>query len=109
MYHESNRRPLTPTLAPLCGERGKRGGIDMATTAQRTYSFTLTLAGLDELTIEVGDAIYAVIDDGFLHSEGPIVSLEFDREAESLGKAIGSAVEDVQRAGFGVARVEVGE
>jgi hypothetical protein len=80
----------------------------MATTTQKTYSFTLTLAGIDELTIEIGDALYAVIDDGFLHSDGPLVYLDFDREAETLGDAIGSAVKDVERAGFAVARIDVG-
>ncbi len=81
----------------------------MATPALRTYSFTLTLAGLDELTIEVGEAIYAILDDGFLHSEGPTISLDLDREAGSLGDAIGSAVNDVERAGFTVARIDVGD
>ena len=80
----------------------------MVTTTQRTYSFVLTLAGPDELTIEVGDALYAVIDDAFLHSDGPNLYLDFDREADALGDAIGSAVKDVERAGFSVARVDVG-
>ncbi len=84
------------------------GGDVMATTTQRSYSFTFTLAEIDELTIEVGDAIYAVIDDGFLHSDGPVIYLDFDREAETLGDAIGSAVKDVERAGFAVARIDVG-
>jgi hypothetical protein len=72
-----------------------------------TYSFALILTGIDEVTIEVGDAIYAVIDDASLHTDGPAVLLDFDREAESLGDAIGSAINDVERAGFKVARVEV--
>ena len=80
----------------------------METTTQQAYSFTLTLAGLDELTIEVGDAIYAVVDDGSLYSEATTLYLAFDREASCLGDAIGSAVKDVERAGFSVARVDVG-
>lgn len=47
-------------------------------------------------------------DDASLWGEGPVVYLEFDRESGSLGDAIGSAVKDVERAGFGVARVDVG-
>jgi hypothetical protein len=74
-----------------------------------TYSFALILAGVDDLTIEVGDAIYAVINDASLHSSGPTVLLDFDRKAESLGDAIGSAVKDIEKAGFKVARVEVEE
>ena len=46
-------------------------------------------------------------DDSTLHSTGPTVFLDFDREAESLGDAIGSAVKDVERAGFSAARIEV--
>jgi hypothetical protein len=37
------------------------------------------------------------------------VLLDFDRKAESLGDAIGSAVKDIEKAGFKVARVEVEE
>jgi hypothetical protein len=85
------------------------GGDLMATTTRKTYSFTLTLEGLDELTIEVGDAIYAVVDDGFLHSDGPAIYLDIDREAASLGDAIGSAIKDVERAGFAVTRIDVGD
>jgi hypothetical protein len=72
-----------------------------------TYSFALILAGIDDLTIEVGDAIYAVINDASLHTDGPTVLLDFDRAAESLGDAIGSAVDQVVQAGYKVARVEV--
>jgi hypothetical protein len=37
-----------------------------------------------------------------------VLSVDFDREAESLGDATGAAVKDVERAGLAVARVEVG-
>jgi hypothetical protein len=80
----------------------------MATTALKAYSFTVVLAGVDELTVEVADAVYGSgIDDALLRSEGPTLYLDFEREAESLGDAIGSAVKDVERAGFAVARVDV--
>jgi hypothetical protein len=36
------------------------------------------------------------------------LGLSFDREAGSLGDAVGSAIRDVERAGFAVARVDVG-
>jgi hypothetical protein len=41
------------------------------------------------------------------HSEGPVVFLDFHRQGASLGQAIGSAVEDVERAGFAVKCVVV--
>jgi hypothetical protein len=74
----------------------------------RSYAFTVILAGVDELTPALTDALYeAGCDDCTPHSVGPIVTLAFDREAGSLGEAIGSAVADVERAGYGVAKVEV--
>lgn len=79
----------------------------MTTVATRVYEFTLTLADTDGLTIELADAVYALCDDAFIASEGPIVTIAFDREAETLGDAVGSAIKDVSRAGFKVARVEV--
>jgi hypothetical protein len=74
----------------------------------RSHEFTVILAGVDELTPEVADALYAAgCDDCIQGSVGPIVYLRFDREAASLAEAIGSAVTDVERAGFAVAKVEV--
>ena len=79
----------------------------MATTT-KTYSFTLILAGITEITVAMADALFeAGCDDASPGSRDGIVSVDFDREAESLGKAIGSTVADVERAGFAVARVDV--
>jgi hypothetical protein len=76
--------------------------------ALKTYGFTLLLAGESEMTDELqGRLLAAGCDDASLWSEAGSVYLSFDRQAASLGKAIGSAVEDVERAGLGVARVEV--
>ncbi|HWE38200.1 MAG TPA: hypothetical protein VG406_16640 [Isosphaeraceae bacterium] len=83
----------------------------MATTASaalKTHSFSLILAGVSELTVEIADALFeAGCDDATPASREGIVTVGFDREAESLGDAIGSAVKDVERAGYRVARVEV--
>ena len=46
-------------------------------------------------------------DDAGVGSCDGVLTVDFDREAESLGKAIGSAVVQVEDAGFKVARVEV--
>jgi hypothetical protein len=74
----------------------------------RSHAFTIILAGVDELTPEVADALFeAGCDDCIQGSVGPIVCLAFHREAGSLGEAIGSAVADVERAGLAVAKVEV--
>jgi len=80
----------------------------MSGVAARIYEFTVTLGGVDDLTAEVADALFeAGCDDASPYSEGPTVYLTFHRESESLGKAIGSAINDVERAGFSVARVDV--
>ena len=80
----------------------------MATVATRTSSFTLTLSGVSAITVEMADALFAAgCDDCTPGSSRGIVTIDFDREAESLGDAVGSAIRDVERAGFKVARVEV--
>jgi hypothetical protein len=80
----------------------------MATIAQRTFAFALTLARLDVLTPEIADALFeAGCDDGTPSSRDGVVRVSFDREAPSLGDAIGSAIKDVERAGYSVARVVV--
>jgi hypothetical protein len=74
----------------------------------RSYAFTVILADVDRLTVALTNALYeAGCDDCTPSSVGPIISLAFDREAGSLGEAIGSAVADVERAGFAVAKIEV--
>lgn len=74
----------------------------------KSYAFTIVLAGVDELSDAMIDAIYvAGCDDAGVGSCEGLVTVDFDREAESLGDAIGSAVKDVAKAGLAVARVEV--
>jgi hypothetical protein len=96
----------------------------MSTATQRTYLFTVTLAGVpmppDDLTDSewsdrmavvldelCGRVLAAGCDDSTVHSEGATVYLDFHREAETLGDAIGSAVKALEAAGYGVARVDV--
>jgi hypothetical protein len=75
-----------------------------------TFSFTLILAGVDVMTPEMGEALNeAGCDDSSPGSSNGIVSVGFDRESESLGDAVGSAIKDVEKAGFRVTRVEVEE
>jgi hypothetical protein len=74
----------------------------------RSYAFTIILAGVDELTPEVADALFeAGCDDAGVGSCEGVLTVAFHREAGSLAKAIGSAVADVERAGLAVARIEV--
>jgi len=76
-------------------------------TPTKTYTFILILAGVSEITAEMAEALFAGCDDSNPWSSEGVVSVGFDREAASLGDAIGSAIKDVERAGYAVARVEV--
>jgi hypothetical protein len=77
----------------------------------RTYTFTLTLSGVDTLTPQVSDARFEAGINGdentLVYSRDGFVFVDFDCEAESLGDAVGSAVNQVVAAGYKVARVEV--
>ena len=71
------------------------------------HTFTLLLVNENELTTELEEALFeAGCDDGILYSKNQVVYIEFDREAESLEEAVISAINDVESAGFQVARVE---
>ena len=74
----------------------------------RMFTFTLVLAGATEVTEEIANALYeAGCDDAGVGSCEGVLTVDFDREAKSLGDAIGSAVKAVERAGYTVARVDV--
>lgn len=79
------------------------------TAAQDFYMFSIVLSGIDQWTDAVADALYeAGCADATISSVGSIVSLDFDRFAASLGEAIGSAVDEVGRAGFQISRITIG-
>ncbi len=60
------------------------------------------------MTADVAGALHAAgCDDSNPSSRDGVVTVWFDREADSLGRAGGSAISNVERAGFKVARVEV--
>jgi len=72
------------------------------------YAFTVILKDESELTEDLAEALVeAECDDGSSKSCEGVVSIDFDREADSLEQAIRSAVADVQKAGYRVARVEI--
>ena len=83
-------------------------GSETMPATLKTFRFTLVLSGVSELSDAMADALYeAGCGDAGVGSCDGVVTVDFDREAEELGDAIGSAVKDVARAGFSVARVEV--
>lgn len=71
-----------------------------------TYEFTIVLAGVDDLTPAMANTlIEAGCDDATLSYSAGVVSLNFDRKADSLWEAVGSAIKEVKLAGYKVARV----
>jgi hypothetical protein len=73
---------------------------------KQEHSFTLVLSGAKSLDdLEAG--IYgAGCDDALIGMRCGIPYVTFDREAKSLFAAIQSAIQDVKKAGFQVARIE---
>ena len=62
------------------------------------------------ITNQLEDAVLAAgCDDALLYQRGGRVTLQFGRGAESLGDAVGSAVDALGRAGCRVARVDMVE
>ena len=78
----------------------------------KTYTFSLVLSGLSNLTEQIEDRFFqAGCDDALLYFRDGVPYLDFDREAESPREAILSAIHDVENAGVGarVIRVEPDE
>ena len=74
---------------------------------KEVHTFTLVVVNEHELTTELEDALFeAGCDDGMLFSKNQVVYIEFDRDADSLEEAVVSAINNVESAGFQVARVE---
>ena len=83
-----------------------------------TFSFRIILADADKIVddmtqeklLEMSDAVFeAGCDDSTPGASCGVVFVDFDREADSLRKAIESAIADVERAGYHVERVDPDE
>ena len=73
-----------------------------------TYRFTVILAGLDEISDDLAEALFeAGCDDGSPWSSQGVAAVGFDRQAESFEQAVRSAIADVQKAGCRVAWVRI--
>ena len=71
------------------------------------YHFSLVLKSVD-VSDEDADQLYeSGCDDASILSRGETTLIQFDRSADSLESAIASALLNVERAGFEVARIEI--
>ncbi len=74
----------------------------------KTYEFDVVLKNTSEVTDDQADELFAAgCEDGTPAACEGVAWIHFDREAESLEKAISSAVAQVQAAGLVVSRVEL--
>lgn len=74
----------------------------------KTYEFTLILADAVEMTEQLADSLYeAGCSDGTPFSGNGVAGIGFSRAAVSLEEAITQAIENVEKAGWAVARVEL--
>lgn len=74
----------------------------------KTYNFRVVLASGTDLTDDLAERLGEVgCDDATPWSSKGVVSLGFDREADSLETAIRSAIADIQKAGCTVEHVEI--
>ena len=66
-----------------------------------SYSFTIILHDCDDVNEETANTLYeAGCDDALFGISNGVVTLDFNREDESLLKILLSAVRDVRSAGF---------
>lgn len=75
----------------------------------KTHRFTLVLFGVDEITPELADALFAATNgDIEFNMRDRVAYLEFERSAPTLQHAISTAIRQVEEAdvGVGVVRVE---
>jgi hypothetical protein len=71
------------------------------------YEFSLILTQ-QEVTDEDADKLFeAGCDDASILSRDGATRLQFDRHASNLVEALASAIQNVERAGLAVARVEI--
>lgn len=74
----------------------------------KLYQFTLVLDGVDELTPNLEDALFAVgCDDALINYKNGTVYLDFDRADEDLEQAIISAIKAVESADLGAKIISV--
>jgi hypothetical protein len=74
----------------------------------KRHRFTVVLAGVSELTPDLANALFeATGGDVELEMCEGVATLDFDRPAATLRKAITSAIEQVEGAGMGLRVVRV--
>lgn len=92
--HSANGRqmPTLTTVSPM--------SLTSNEPALSTFQFTVILQCLSDISEELTDRLFeAGCDDTLLRCCDGVVYLDFDRDANSLADAVGSAVRDITAAG----------
>jgi len=75
----------------------------------KTFDFTVVLAGKDDLSEEDAEKLFETgCDDAAPGVSNQVAMVHFSRDASSFQEAIVTAKVDVEKAGFKVARIEIG-
>ena len=75
-------------------------------SALATFAFTVILDGLDDIDEGLANRLFeAGCDDAMLGCCDGVVSLEFDRDSDSRGEAVKTAIRDIQAAGCTPAKI----
>jgi len=74
----------------------------------KTYTFSLVVSGIAEITSELADALYTATKGEIeLNVRDGVAFLEFERAASTLRAAINAAIREVEGANVGVRVVRV--
>ncbi len=74
----------------------------------QTFVFTCTIVGLTDFDLDLADAIHAAgADDSSIGVSDGVVTVDFDRQAETLDGAVRTAIEDLAKAGLQVSDVHL--
>jgi hypothetical protein len=71
------------------------------------YEFSIVLTASEVGDEDIDKLFEAGCDDASALTRNGVTKLQFDRHAANLDEALASAIENVERAGFAVARVEI--
>ena len=74
----------------------------------QTFIFTCQIADLSDFDLELADSIHAAgADDCSIGSRDGVVTIDFDREAETLDQALRTAIDDLAKVGLRVSDVRL--
>ena|SRR5579884_3085681 len=100
--------PITDPAERARLDEARRRARENSEPRVKAYTFDVYLTGVTQITADQAGVLHEQgCDDGTPASRDGLAWIHFDREALSLEEAIGSAIKQVQSAGFTVSKVEL--